>query len=293
MTNNITNRPHKVEINEVKIKSVLTKSGLPDADWTINPYVGCAFGCKYCYAAFIGRWKHPDKVWGGFVDAKINAPEILKNELEKLSKKIRKKNFGSIFFSSVTDCYQGIESKYQITRKCLEVLADFGYEGEISILTKSPLVCRDIDILGRLKNTNIGLTVTSLDDEVSGFLEGNAPSASLRLKALKELHDAGIATYAFIGPLLPYFAARIDKLEKIFAGLKNAGVKAVYVEHINLSPKIRERLFDYLAKTPELIPYFQKARNGEYRKNLEKIIYPLVEKHGIKIIGGKIMLHGN
>jgi DNA repair photolyase len=282
-----------IKIQEINVKSVLTISGLPDADWAVNPYVGCAFGCKYCYAAFIGRWKHPDKVWGDFVDVKTNAPEIFKNELEKLGKKFQSKDFGSIFFSSVTDPYQGIEDKYQITRRCLVVLADFGYEGEISILTKSPLVCRDIDILSRLKSVSVGLTVTSLDDEVSGFLEGNASPASSRVKALKELHNAGISTYAFVGPLLPYFTARIDKLEKIFFGLKNAGVEEAYVEHINLSLKIRERLFDYLAKTPELIPYFQKARDGEYRKNLEKIIYRLAEKHGIKIIGGKIMLHGN
>jgi DNA repair photolyase len=282
-----------MEINEVKIKSVLAKSGLPDADWAVNPYVGCAFGCKYCYAAFIGRWKHPDKAWGDFVDVKINAPEIFKNELEKLGKKFQSKDFGSIFFSSVTDPYQGIEGKYQITRQCLAVLADFGYEGKISILTKSPLVGRDIDILSRLKNVSVGLTVTSLDDEASCFLEGNAPPASARLKALKGLRNAGISTYAFVGPLLPYFTARIDRLEKIFAELKNAGVKEAYVEHINLSRKIRERLFDYLAKTPGLIPYFQKARDSEYRKNLEKIIYRLAEKHGIKIIGGKVMSHGN
>ena len=281
-----------MKIAEVKIKSVLTKSGLPDADWVVNPYVGCAFGCKYCYAAFIGRWKHPGEVWGDFVDVKINAPEVLRGELEKLSKKFKNKNFGSIFFSSVTDPCQGVEGKYQITRQCLQVLADFGYEGEISILTKSPLVCRDIAILSGFKNVSIGLTVTSLDDEVSRFLESNAPAASLRIMALRELHNAGIATYVFIGPLLPYFTARIDKLEAIFNEIKIAGVVNAYVEHINLSPKIRERLFSYLSKTSELIPYFEKARTGEYLKNLEKEIYSIAEKYGVKIIGGKVMSHG-
>jgi DNA repair photolyase len=269
----------------------LTKSGLPDAEWVVNPYVGCAFGCKYCYAAFIGRWKHPDGPWGEFVDVKINAPEILKGELEKLEKKFKSKNFGSVFFSSVTDPYQGVEAKYQITRQCLQVLADFDYKGEVSILTKSPLVCRDIDIFKKLKNASIGLTITSLDDAVSRFLEGNAPPVSLRIGALKELHDAGIPTYAFVGPLLPYFTARADKLENIFAELKNSGVSEMYVEHINLSSKIRERLFEYLAKTPELIPYFQKARTDEYRQNLNKIIYLLAKKHNLKIIGEKILHH--
>ena len=281
-----------LDIKEIRVKSVLTKSGLPDADWVVNPYVGCAFGCKYCYAAFIGRWKRPKEDWGGFVDVKINAPEILKAELERLGKKLQSKNFGTVFFSSVTDPYQGVEGKYEVTQKCLRVLADFGYEGEVSILTKSPLVCRDIDIFRQLKNASIGLTITSLDDEVSRFLEGNAPSVSLRMGALKKLHLAGIRTYAFVGPLLPYFTARADKLEKLFAELKNSGVAEIYIEHINLSAKIRGRLFEYLSKTPDLIPYFEKARMDEYRQSLENIIYPLAKKYNLKIITGKVLQHG-
>jgi DNA repair photolyase len=109
---------------------------------------------------------------------------------------------------------------------------------------------------------------------------------------LKTLHDSGIPTYAFVGPLLPYFTARIDKLEEIFSGLKNAGVDRAYIEHINLSSKIRDRLFNHLAKTPDLIPYFKKAQTDDYRKNLERAIYPLAEKNGVKIIGGKVILHG-
>jgi len=281
-----------MEIKEIQVKSVLTKSGLPDAEWAVNPYAGCAFGCKYCYAAFIGRWKHPKEEWGGFVDVKINAPEILKVELERLGNKFQSKNFGSIFFASVTDPYQGVEDKYEITKKCLRALADFGYEGEISILTKSPLVCRDIDIFKQLKNASIGLTITSLDDKVSRFLEGDAPSVSARMEVLKKLYIAGIHTYAFVGPLLPYFTARADKLENLFAELENSGVTGIYIEHINLSPKIRVRLFEYLSKTPELIPYFEKARTHEYRQSLEKIVYPLAEKYRLKIITGKVLHHG-
>ena len=135
-----------MEIKEIKAKSILTKSGLPDADWVINPYVGCQFGCSYCYATFIGRWKYPGKEWGSFLDVKINAPEVLRQDLAKLEKRFGKNDFGTIFFSSVTDCYQAAEAKYQITRQCLQVLADFGYQGEISILTKSPLVFPHINL---------------------------------------------------------------------------------------------------------------------------------------------------
>lgn len=90
-------------INTIQAKTIFTKSGLPGSDWVINPYNGCLFGCMYCYAAQIARWKHPDEEWGSYLDVKINAPELLKKELEKLEKKLKTKDFGSVFFSSVTD----------------------------------------------------------------------------------------------------------------------------------------------------------------------------------------------
>src|SRR3989339_1588059 len=187
-----------LKIREIRASSILIKSGLPAADWVINPYNGCLFGCMYCYAAQIARWKHPDEIWGNYLDVKINASELLKNELEKLV--IRRSHhiydFGSIFFSSVTDPYVGMEAKYKLTRKCLEVLADFGYEGSINVQTKSALVTRDIDVLKRLKNVSVGCTVTTLDDAVSRFFEGNAPPVTDRIKSLKMLHDVGISTYA-------------------------------------------------------------------------------------------------
>lgn len=170
----------------MKNSTILTKSGLPGSDRVINPYNGCLFGCMYCYASQIARWKHPDEEWGTYLDVKTNAPELLKKELEKLEKKLKTKNFGSIFFSSVTDPYVGMEAKYRLTRKCLEVLADFGYSGEIAIQTKSPLVARDIDILKKLKKVVVGFTVTSLDDKVSRFLEVKAPPISHRIKTLKK-----------------------------------------------------------------------------------------------------------
>lgn len=281
-----------MEIKEVRAKSILTKSSLPDADWVVNPYLGCLFGCKYCYAAFIGRWKHPGKEWGEFLDVKINAPEVLKEELEKLEKKYRKKDFGSIFFSSVSDPYGLKEAEYQLTRKCLEVLADFKYEGMVSVLTKSPLVARDIDVFRKLKS-EIGLTVTTLEDKTVKFLEGLAPASLARIRALQKLKEAGIPVYAFVGPLLPYFVARKEKLEKLFGQLRLAGVKRVYVEHINLSPKIRERLYKYLkAVNPKLVFYFKRAENKNYRDTLKRIILPIVEKENLEIIGGKILYHG-
>src|SRR4030065_762250 len=96
-------------VREIQAKTILSKTGLPDCDWVINPYGGCRFGCKYCYAAFVGRFRHPNEEWGSYVDVKVNAPELLKKELMSKLKGKRKKDIGIIFVSSVTDPYQGLE----------------------------------------------------------------------------------------------------------------------------------------------------------------------------------------
>ncbi len=279
-------------IRSVQAKTILTKSGLPGSDWVINPYNGCLFGCMYCYAAQIARWKHPNEVWGTYVDVKENAPDILKSELEKMQRKTGTKDFGSIFFSSVTDPYVGVEAKYHLTRKCLEVLADFGYMGSISLQTKSPLVTGDIDILTRLHNVQIGFTVTTLDDAVSRFLEVGAPPVSARIAALKTLHNAGIKTYAFIGPLLPHFTNTPEKITKLLDTLEEVGVQEVWFEHINLSPKIKERLFSYLTKnSPELIADFTKANTQAYRDDLDTMIHAAMKGRSLTMGLGKVIHH--
>ncbi len=114
---------------------------------------------------------------------KVNASEILGKNLESLAKKSKNpKDFGTIFFSSVTDPYIGQEAKFRLTRQCLKRLIEFGYEGGVSFLTKSPLIRRDIDLIKKL-NAHVGFTVTTLDDRVSRFLEGNSPPVSYRLAA--------------------------------------------------------------------------------------------------------------
>jgi len=280
------------KINIVEARSIFIKSGLPGSDWVINPYNGCLFGCMYCYAAQIAKWKHPDEEWGTYLDVKINAPELLKGELKKLEKRLKTKNFGSIFLSSVTDPYVGMEAKFQLTRKCLEVLADFGYEGNVFIQTKSPLIIKDIDVLKKLKNVTVGFTVTTLDEKVSRFLEVMAPLVSSRIQALKQIHDAGISTYAFIGPLLPHFTNNAQKINKLLDELQKVGVLEVWFEHINLSPKIKERLYTYLKKeSPELIADFDRANTEGYRDELEQIIHKAMEGRGLKMGLGKVIHH--
>lgn len=282
------------KINLIKARSILIKSGLPGADWVINPYNGCLFGCMYCYAAQIARWKHPDEEWGTYLDVKINAPELLEKEFKQLEKKLKTKNFGSVFFSSVTDPYVGMEAKYQLTRRCLAVLLEFDYQDHISILTKSPLAIRDIDIFKKLKKIEVGFTITTLDDKVSRFLEVMAPPVSLRIEALDKLHKAGIPTYAFIGPILPHFTSDEKKINKLLDKLQEVGVKKVWFEHINLSPKIKTRLFGFLEEeSPELLLEFVKADTEVYRKRLEDVIHKAMKGRDLKMGLGKVIYHKN
>lgn len=280
------------KITLINSKSVFTKSGLPGSDWVVNPYNGCLFCCAYCYAAPIARWKHPDEEWGTFLDVKINAPEVLKKELIKLEKKSKAKDFGSVLFSSVTDPYPGLEIKYRLTRGCLEALVDFGYEGDIGIQTKSPLVTRDIDILKKLKNVSVGFTITTLDDKVSRFLETHAPPTSARLDAMKKLHNAGIRIYAFVGPILPYFVAREADLVKILDKLEEVGISEVWFEHMNFSWQVKERLYRVLReRNPAFVPYFDKANSEAYRARTEKIVNKIMKGRKLKLGLGKVIDH--
>ena len=182
-------------INEVLTKNIITKSNLPDADFVINPYIGCTHACIYCYARFMKRFTGHEEIWGQFVDVKINSTETI----PKTSKKIKHK---SVFMSSVTDPYLHIENKYQITRKILSKIVSL--EPNLSIQTKSSLVLRDVDILKKFNTCQIGMTITTLDDNIRKQIEPNTSNIEKRLSALKQLKESGIATYIFIGPILPY-----------------------------------------------------------------------------------------
>ncbi|MCX6726640.1 MAG: radical SAM protein, partial [Candidatus Shapirobacteria bacterium] len=272
------------KINELQAKTILTKTALPGCDYVVNPYNGCQFACMYCYAAQIARWKHPGEEWGSFLDVKLNAPELLTKELKNIS--------GTIFFSSVTDPYVGLEVKYQLTRKCLQVLVDANYPDKISLQTKSPLITRDIDLLKKLKNVSIGFTVTTLDDKVSRFLEVEAPPVSARIEAIKELNAEDIPTYAFIGPVLPHFIKSKKEINELLDVLQNAGVKEVWFEHLHLVGPVKTRLMDYLkSAAPELTSEFERADNAQYRAELESVIYSCLKGRGLKLGLGKIIYH--
>lgn len=221
-----------IEIKEISCKTALSKSGL-EADYALNPYKGCSHNCRYCYAPFVLR---EEREWGTFVDIKRNIPKILANELKSKKK-------GVVRVGSVTDAYQPVEKDYKLTRMCLEQLKK--YDHHVLIQTKSDLVTRDIDILKDME-ADVGLTITSLDEDFKSIFEPNSPAVEKRLDALKELVEEGVNTWVFIGPLIPYKNDDKGSLEEIASRLDEIGVDEIYLDKLNMRkgiwPKFEEVL---------------------------------------------------
>jgi DNA repair photolyase len=278
------------QIKEIESKSIIQKSKLPDTDYVINPYTGCVFGCAYCYASFMGKFVgEPFENWGNYLYVKKNAVELARKELAAWDPELRD---ASILLSSVTDPYQGAEKEYRLTEGILRALADCKYPGLISILTKSPLVLRDVDILRALTNVEVGVTVTTTDDKTSRFLEVRAPLASARIETLKKLHDLGFPTYAFVGPLLPHYRFYPDLLDELFARLADTGTTTLFVEHMNINYRIRTRLVEVLAADlAEAQDVYSEAGKVTHRAAVEEHVKQLVEKYGFKLRLQKVLSH--
>jgi DNA repair photolyase len=190
-------------IKEVQPKTILSISKI--YPYVINPYTGCQHNCSYCYARYMKRFTGHQEPWGQFVDVKVNAPELLKRE-------ITRKKPGRVWISGVCDPYQPLEAKYKLTRQCLEILAQNNWP--VAVQTRSPLVLRDIDILKKGSDFEAGFSIPTADDHIRLLFEPGAPPIKERVRALDELHQAGIKTYAMIAPMLP----GAENLAEILAG---------------------------------------------------------------------------
>ena len=279
-----------MKVGEIQAKTVLIRSKLPGADYVVNPYTGCELSCQYCYASFTSRFVgEPVNNWGRYVYAKVNAVVLFRAELARIRRAGRAP---AILLSSVTDAYQGVEKKYRLTRGILGVVAEEPYPGVVSVLTKSPLVLRDVDILRRIPRAEVGLTITTTDDRLSRFLEVRAPLASRRLRTLTELHEPGLSTYAFVGPLLPHLRYHREALESLFARVADAGVGSVFIEHINIRPYIKQRLWQILKSEPPAIQQvYERAATEEHRHALDAMITQLLEKYGLNLRLNQVLYH--
>ena len=181
-----------MKIREINAKSILSKSQV--YDYALNPYVGCQHGCLYCYAKFMKRFTGHKESWGTFVDVKTNAPELL-------SREVKKKTVGRVWISGVCDPYQPLEKRYMLTKRCLAILVENGWP--FTVQTKSPLVLRDIGIVKKSKDAEVGFTITTVDERIRKLFEPGAPPSRRRIDALAKLHSEGIKTFAMLAPILP------------------------------------------------------------------------------------------
>jgi DNA repair photolyase len=190
-----------MKIREIKAKNILSKSQI--YDYALNPYVGCQHNCVYCYARFMKRFTGHKERWGEFVDVKINAAELLANETKK-------KKIGRVWISGVCDPYQPLERRYALTKRCLNILAEDSWP--FTVQTKSPLVLRDIRILQRANDAEVGFTITTADERIRKIFEPGAPPSSKRIDALTNLHANGIRTFVMIAPILPGAEGLVEAL---------------------------------------------------------------------------------
>ncbi len=224
-----------MKIEEIEVKGIMTKSNLPVADFSVNPYVGCSHACKYCYASFMKRFTNHPEPWGDFIDVKY----------WPVMKKTGKYNGKEAFLGSVTDCYQPCEAKYKRTRAVLEQLQGSGIS--ISIATKSDLVLRDIDLIKTFPNARVSFSINTVDEEFRKEMDC-AVSIERRLAAMKELYDNGIQTVCQLAPIFP----GITDVEAIINRVKDR-CNLIWLENLNLRGDYKGRIFDWIHENhPEL-----------------------------------------
>jgi len=258
-----------IRVGEIKCKTLMGRSGITDVDYAINPYLGCQHACVYCYARFMGRHGHLGEPWGTFVDVKTNA-------LECLAKELPKRKRGVVLLSSVTDPYQPLERSWLLTHGSLKHLLD--YDFPLNVQTKSTLVLRDLDLLQRFSDCEVGFTITTLDDEVRRVFEPEASPVVERLKALKTINEAGIQTFVFLGPMLPYLSEK--NLEELLVELASIGVDRILVDRLNIKagnwPPIKRAVEQNF---PDLLQVFTSAlpEGSKYYEDLRLRVSKLAQ----------------
>jgi len=238
--------PH---IQAVSAKSALSVSALPGLDYCLNPYVGCSHGCIYCYARSYSLRRGRKERWGSFVDVKRNLPEILRRELPR-------KKRGVVGLSTITDAYQPVEADARLARECLETLLQSGFT--VSIQTKSTMVLRDLDLLARHPgHVDVGFTITTMDPSISTKIEPGASSPIDRARALRKLSENSIATWMFLGPILP--AVTEDSVDEVLDLAESLAVERVLIDRLNLRPGVWRSVSEFIAKEhPELTDLYRE-----------------------------------
>jgi DNA repair photolyase len=264
-----------IAVREILAKSILTKSNIPGVDFCVNPYVGCAHACRYCYARFMKRFTGHDEPWGDFVDVKVNAVELLRKRLASMRNKE-----GHVLVGSVTDAYQPLERKYALTRGILRELAASPFD--VTVLTKSDLVTRDVDVLAECERCDVEFSINGVDAEAAAALEPGAASPTRRVAALRKLHEAGVATRVFVSPILP----GLTDLRAIFEAVAGS-VDGISAETLNVGAANWSRLAAaFEEKLPGRFREFRRlARSPAYWDDAEREFGELAREFDVPLGG--------
>lgn len=266
-------------------------SGRMPFAWTINPYRGCEFGCKYCYARYTHEFM---EMWDGRdferkIFAKVNAPELLRAELREA----RDRGL-PIALGTATDPYQPAEKQFEITRRMLEVFA--GFEGlDFSITTKSVLILRDLDLLRGISQKHrfsVHITVTTTDARLARMLEPKAPPPAKRLEAVAQLAAAGIRVGVNAMPILPGLTDSPEALEELVKRAASAGAEFIHGNLLFLMPSAMKQFLPFLEQEfPHLVEGYRRlyARSaylqGEYKERMIKLMTELRARYGLDATG--------
>ena len=254
-------RTVRVAYREEPCRSALNRvRGMPFA-WSLNPYMGCAHRCTFCYVrAFEQRADRPaGERYGRSIRVKVNVADVLRSELARPSW-----DSSEVVIGAATDPYQPAEGRYRLTRACIEVLAD--RSNPFSIITRGPLIVRDVDVLTAAASraaVTVTFSIPTLDDSVWRTTEpGTAPPLQ-RLRALSALASAGIRASVGMAPILPGLSDHPDQLRRVVEAARAAGACGVWANLLHLKPGTREHFLECLARDwPELLPRYERLYDG-------------------------------
>jgi len=255
----------------VQCKSAASPSRLPGLDWALNPYRGCSHACVYCYAQDVTRFEM-NRPWGETIEVKANFVPRLKRDLEKGVR-------GVYGLGTVTDPYQPVEKRHEISRGSLQLLKRVG--ARVSILTKSDLVLRDIDILKGWEGAEVGISISCLDGETSKILEPGAPSPDRRMEALAKLAGEGVSVYLMFAPVIPSLGDAEDDIRKVVQMTAACSVKSIMWDKYNPKPLADSRLRNALSSTgiPPVVPH-----SVEEVRRIDSILREESGIRGIKVL---------
>jgi DNA repair photolyase len=253
----------KPTVEDVHVKSVLNRvHGMPFA-WSINPYRGCSHGCVFCYARRTHWFLEEDGVnaWSSKIFAKVNAPEVLRAELAR-----RSWNREEVAIGTATDPYQAAERRYRITRRILEALRD--HRTPASVVTRSPLALRDIDVMHELDaraRMVVAVSIATIDEKTAREIEPTVAAPKRRLELVSRLSQEGIHAGIALAPILPGITDSGESLAAVFEAGKAAGAKFIWHGALYLGDVTRDAFFQYLQqKRPELVEAYRQLYKGQY-----------------------------